>query len=865
MNKTIALLLSMLLAGNLQAQEWPLKITQEMKPGTRWWWMGSAVDKQNITWNLEQYARQGIGTIEITPIYGVKGNEKNNIDYLSAPWMEILKHTQQEAGRLGMETDMNNGTGWPFGGPWVKIEDAACKVIVIDTVLEYNHDILKAYHAAEALDKKEIPYAKKVCQRVYRLPAVYYKNGKLLPNGVCRVITLFQSRTLQQVKRAAPGGQGYVIDYFSKRAVKRYLKHFENAFKKTGTPYPAVFFNDSYEVFGADWTPGLLKAFKKRRGYALEEHLEEFVDEDEKVIGDYRETLGELLLENFMEQWTAWAHRHGSLTRSQAHGSPANLIDCYAAVDIPETEGFGLTDFGINGLRTDSGFTRENDADFSMLKYAASAAHITGKKLVSSETFTWLTEHFRTSLSQLKPDMDLMFCAGINRMFFHGTTYSPKEAAWPGWKFYASIDMSPTNSIWKDAPYFMEYVQRCQSFLQWGTPNNDFLVYLPIRAIWKDNPSPHLLHFSIHQMGKLAPNFIKSILKIDSLGYDCDYISDRYLMTTKYENGHLSTCGKASYKALIINDFNALKEETLKHVLQLRKQGAIILSISEMKKMTEVAAGEELKTKMGLKMIRRKNDEGYHYFIANLTPEDKSGYVRLSVPFQNALIYNPIDGSSLRALTNDKHEIYLSLRSGESIILQTLNSKTASDNTISTSPKSLLHTFDYKIALQEGWKLSFEASIPTPHQTYDINHLSSWEHLDDTTKILMGTGIYRLSFHLPAEEVAREMHWQLELGDVRESARVYINDSLIGCAWAVPFSLSFNNLLHEGFNSIRIEVTNLPANRIAHLDSKGTAWRKFEEINMVDINYQKTNYANWQPAKSGLIGPIVLYGKVIGR
>lgn len=63
-----------------------------------------------------------------------------------------------------------------------------------------------------------------------------------------------------------------------------------------------------------------------------------------------------------------------------------------------------------------------------MLKYASSAAHVMGKPFTSSETFTWLTEHFRTSLSQMKPDLDLMFTCGVNHMFFHGTPYSPKNA-----------------------------------------------------------------------------------------------------------------------------------------------------------------------------------------------------------------------------------------------------------------------------------------------------------------------------------------------------------------------------------------------------------------------------------------------------
>ena len=51
-------------------------------------------------------------------------------------------------------------------------------------------------------------------------------------------------------------------------------------------------------------------------------------------------------------------------------------MDCYASVDIPEIEGFGLSNFGIKGLRKDPGMTRTNFSDLSMLKYAPSAAHI---------------------------------------------------------------------------------------------------------------------------------------------------------------------------------------------------------------------------------------------------------------------------------------------------------------------------------------------------------------------------------------------------------------------------------------------------------------------------------------------------------
>ena len=120
----------------------------------------------------------------------------------------------------------------------------------------------------------------------------------------------------------------------------------------------------------------------------------------------------------------------------------------------------------------------------------------------------------------------------------------------------------------------------------------------------------------------------------------------------------------------------------------------------------------------------------------------------------------------------------------------------------------------------------------------------------------MGTGVYTTTFRLSATQARQS--WQIDLGDVRESARVYINGQFVGCAWAVPFILDCGKTLRKGKNQLRIEVTNLPANRIAHLDRQGVEWRKFNEINVVDINYKKTTYANWPPVPSGLNATVKL-------
>ena len=797
------------------AQSWPLP-QNEARAGTRWWWLGSAVDKENLEWNLSEYARAGIGAVEITPLYGVKGNDKNNISFLSPEWMQALKTVQDIAKPLGIEVDMNCGTGWPFGGPHISLDQAACKAIFKDTVI----------------------------------------------NGV-KTYNVEIGRTKQKVKRAAPGGEGWVVDHFDRDAVSHYLNRFEQAFAKSGVPYPHTSFNDSYEVYKANWTPTLFEEFQKRRGYDLRTKLPELlgeVDDGNQVLCDYRETLSDMLLENFTQQWVSWSHKHGVKVRNQAHGSPANLLDLYAAVDIPEIEGFGLSEFGIKGLRKDPGMTKKNFSDVSMLKYASSAAHVTGKPFTSSETFTWLTEHFRTSLSQMKPDLDLMFTCGVNHVYFHGSCYTPKNDVWPGWKFYASVDMSPTNSIWRDAPYLMKYIERCQSFLQLGQPDNDFLVYLPVRDMWhqrgprnddakwesKDRRGGEdlLMQFDIHTMDEKAPQFIKSILAIDSLGYDCDYISDRQLAKVRIENGMLVTEGGTRYRALIIPS-NTTIDSRLQKLLAPLSDYVIKGESSEA--MAKFGKAEPMKTELGLRAIRRKTADGWHYFIVNLTPKDIKGDVELAVPFKGATWFNPMNGD-IKTASVIGGKLYIDLKSGESRILQT-SSEAAAEKIIEPSDGE-------EIEIKGPWMLSFTEESPRVEGTFRLDTLQTWEGLSDAAAITMGTGVYTTTFKLSAKQAKKR--WSINLGDVRESARVYLNGEFLGCAWAVPYILDCGNALKKGKNELRIEVTNLPANRIADLDRKGVEWRKFNEINVVDINYKKTTYAHWSPMPSGLNSKVIL-------
>jgi DNA-binding LytR/AlgR family response regulator len=92
--------------------------------------------------NMEKYRAAGLGGMEITAIYGVRGQEDKSTEYLSPEWMNMFTHTLREAERLDLGIDLANASGWPFGGPWIDSADA-CKNIIFTTA--YSEFALNGY------------------------------------------------------------------------------------------------------------------------------------------------------------------------------------------------------------------------------------------------------------------------------------------------------------------------------------------------------------------------------------------------------------------------------------------------------------------------------------------------------------------------------------------------------------------------------------------------------------------------------------------------------------------------------------------------------------------------------------------------
>ncbi|MDE6685506.1 MAG: glycosyl hydrolase family 2 [Duncaniella sp.] len=839
-------------------------VTAENRPFVRWWWQGSAVDSIGLTYNLEEFARQGLGGVEITPIYGVKNNEQNDIPYLSDRWMDMLGHTVSEANRLGLQVDMNNGTGWPFGGPEVTPEYSARKLITTKWTVAPR----------ETLDVTLTQPAKQPDATLQRIIAVSptrseditakVKNGQLkwkAPKGKdsWTVYAIYSGRTYQKVKRAAPGGEGLVLNHYDSIAVKHYLDRFDRAFAGREWMMPNTFFNDSYEVYGSDWSDTMLDEFYREHGYRLELRIADFLGDNGEspergqLLHDYRMTLGRLLEENFTKVWTDWAHSHGARIRNQSHGSPANIIDLYARVDIPECESFGHTDFDIPGLHC-TGPTRPSDSAPSVLKFASSGAHLAGKKLTSAETLTWLTEHFHTSLALCKPEIDQMLCSGVNHIYFHGATYSPKDAAFPGRLFYASINMSPTSAMWRDASGLFNYIARVQSFMSAGRPDNDVLLYFPYEELVTRQKGNHYLMFDIHKMERVMPDVKQAVADIIAAGYDVDYLSDRLIDSlTVMNNGRVVSRGGNEYRAVVVPEVEHIPAETVRKLREMEQNGAKVIFTSDISKsMAEFDAPAEPLRSQGLSMIRRVNEAGGHnYFISVLRDTIVDGWLPLATEAGSVMLFDPMTGvkgvaESRPGAKSGYTDVRMQMMPGKSLLVKTFPGK------IDGEKWNYIERKGSPVQIAQGWSIEFPESDPVIDGVFVTDTLTAWTNLpDDRTRINRATGRYKVTFTV--DNPAEADDWVLELGDVRESARVSVNGQDAGCVWSVPMTINIGHLLRPGENQLTIDVTNLQANRIADYERRGVEWRVFKDANIASVtNAKKFSFGDWEVVPSGL-------------
>jgi hypothetical protein len=252
--------------------------------------------------------------------------------------------------------------------------------------------------------------------------------------------------------------------------------------------------------------------------------------------------------------------------------------------------------------------------------------------------------------------------------------------------------------------------------------------------------------------------------------------------------------------------------------------------------------------------IRRRTGAGYDYFLANLTGGGFAGWVTLGVDVASATITDALTGRSGAAdlqRVDARARLYLQLKPGESLLVST-STRTAAPN----PPWTWLEPAGASVPIEGPWQIEFIKGGPELPPAITTNALRSWTAVGgEAAQRFAGTARYRTELDVPALTAD---DWVLDLGDVRESARVRLNGRDVATAWSVPFEVRLGDTLRPGRNVLEIDVTNVAANRIRDMDRRGVEWKIMREINFVNIRYQPFDASGWPLELAGLLGPIEL-------
>jgi hypothetical protein len=714
-----------------------------------------------------------------------------------------------------------------------------------------------------------------------------------------RVVLFFiSSRTGMMVKRAAQGAAGFVLDHYDAAAIQNHLEAVgDRLLSAFGDHPPYAVFSDSLEDYGSDWTPDLLAEFQRRRGYDLTPMLPalagDFGPATAAVRHDWGETLTELANENYLEPIHAWAQKHGTLFRSQTYGFPPVTLSSNRYADLPEGEGKAT----INMWRA-----------FSDTRWAASAGHLFGHTVISSETWTWLhSPAFRATPLDMKAEADLHFLQGVNQLVGHGWPYSPTEAGEPGWRMYAAGALNEHNPWFVVMPDLTAYLQRVSFALRQGKPVNDVAVLLPNDDVWASFKARTQKKSSATSLGgfdetgsnvaidESMQRFLgrEVIPQILDAGFNFDFI----------DADSIDRVG-IPYKVLILPGVERISPATYEKIAEFVRGAGIVIAtkrlpdtgpgyrdaaaISDRVKQIsdslfhhqmatahfvedELSLGATLSACLRpdfaaepatpeIGLIHRRLESGDLYFVVNTSNLEHTILASFRAGGTHAELWDPFTGNTTGL--PDSKRVELKLEPYESRLIYFSN--------LPLSPAVAPSRYQSeKVDISHNWQVSVGNS------QLHMTDLASWTNTANL-RFYSGTAVYEKTIEIPKSALRPGGSVFLDFGNgtpvplpdplpnfnmraylespVREAAQVFVNDRFAGYVWHPPFQVEITKFLKVGENRIRIVAGNTAINELA-----GRALPDYRLLySRYGVEFIPQDVRNLQPLPSGILGTISL-------
>ena len=860
------------------------------RPLVRWWWFGPAVVKDELGRELDAMHAAGIGGVELAAEYPMSLDDPTqgilNLQYGTPEYVAMVRFAQEHAHSLGMRVDLTLGSGWPFGGPEIPIQMAAGRLKIVAVPLSSPASALPrlaegdSFIAAFIAKGTPAHYDAAGAKRLpgTSMPTSFADTASTGANASQVELFFIASHTRQQVKRAAFGGEGYVLDHMAKPAIERHLHVVGDALLGgfPGRP-PYAIFSDSLEAYGSDWTPDLPAEFARRRGYDLIPHLPELAEggtpQAEAVRHDWGETISDLVRDNYLRPVAEYATAHGTRFRSQTYGTPAVTLADEHIPQLPEGEG--------PQWRT-----------FSFTRWASSANHVYGNQVTSAETWTWLhSPAFRATPLDMKAEADRMFLEGVNQIIGHGFPYSAPGVPEPGWSLYAAAALNAHNPWWPVMPDVMRYLTRVSWALRQGLPANDVAVLLPeadAQAAFRPGHASVTDEMPHH----ITPTLMAAIL---DAGYNLDYVDVaaamqrglhypvvivpptrrmplsgvRMLQRYVEAGGRLIFMGPTPTEATGLSDA-ADTPAVRAAIAKLLNSSVHVNADTDLPDVLTRSLPPDLTVgdaagKLGF--IHRKLADADIYFIANTTPVPLRWAAHVRAARDAAEWWDPDTGQSTSATLGDT--IAFPPYGSRLLVLHNRKQGIAEPS----QPVALTSTAASPIALNH-WTLAFPGSAGSQPEPTEQDATDTLWTDEPVTRFYSGEVRYTTHFHADALHPGEHLMLQFAPGTpvpdtrkpgapgmrawfeppIREAAIVFVNGRRAGALWHPPYTLDLAGEVHPGENTLEIRVYNTAINELA-----GEPPRDYTALKAKYGNrFQMQDMNNLEPVPSGIAGPVEL-------
>lgn len=852
----------------------------EARPMLRWWWFGPAVVKPQLEREMKLMKEGGFGGFEVQPTYPLALDGQypglKNIKFLSPEFFDLLGFTAAQAKAIGLRMDLTLGSGWPYGGPMFTREEAAQSIREVGAVAiaagatavaapEPTHRGVPANAPLVAALLGPIKDAAPGTSPY--LPLTLKDRAAELPHDLHGATEVhfygYAPANLMQVKRAAYGAEGFIVDHYSAAAVGKFIDAIaQPEIAACGPNAPWSIFCDSLEIVGEGWTPDFPAEFRRRRGYDLIPLLPALFDPNfpnaAAIRGDYGRTIAEVFDDVFVDRFTKLAHDDHTRFRLQAYGTPPTTLGTYARVDVDEGENYNWR--ALSGTR-----------------WASSASHLLGRPVTSAEAFTWLhSPVFMAAPIDIKAESNLQFLNGVNQLLFHGWPYTAPGVEYPGWRFYAAAVFDEKNPWWLVMPDITGYLARTSWLLRQGQPANDIALYLPEEDAFSAMTPSSLQMVGAGGNGILNPLVNKYVPLILDAGFNFDGIDAGILASHGRVDGPTLAFGGVKYRAVVLPHVTRITPAAFRTLEQFADAGGILISIGEppsvapgyaapgadrqaVRDIAErlfrgpnakgiVVTPEQLGATLAEKLspdvrltnsggnvgfVHRRIGDTNVYFVANTSNERVTTTAYFRDTGRHAEWWDATSGRvtriSLETQANP-HRFDLALAPYEARFL-VFSSAPSAAATKPNNPSDSTVPLD----LSRDWDVSFKNAAPeaNPAPTHFAT-LASWTD-QPATHYFSGVATYTKRFEAPAAMLRPGAHPVLDFGEgkpatvaggamgmranfqppIGDAAIVYVNGERAGALWCPPYRVDLAGLLQPGTNELRVEVANRAINYMA--------------------------------------------------